>query len=132
MITQGLVNSFKLEILQGVHRPEHAYRIALYLPTAELGPDTTKYLTQGEVVAAGYMNGGQLLTGYRSALDGSFAFLTFDNPTWRNSSILARAALIYNTSAGNRAVGVIDLGQDYKSTNGPFTVTLDPALIRID
>jgi hypothetical protein len=132
MITHGLVTSFLLDILRGVHQPEHVYRIALYAPDAQLGPDTQKYLAQSEVVGAGYVNGGQVLKGQKTGLDGKTAFMMFDNPTWANSSILARAALIYNYTANNRAIGVIDLGQDYKSTNGPFTVMLDAALIRIN
>jgi hypothetical protein len=129
MITQGLALTFNEEILRGIHQPNHVYRIALYVADADLGPFTKQYTPNGEVNGLGYQAGGKALVGYRTGLDLATAsgWLTFDNPVWTPASIRARGALIYNYSANNRAIGVLDLGQDYVSTNGPFSIMLpDP------
>jgi hypothetical protein len=39
--------------------------------------------------------------------------------------------LIYNATQGNKAVGVLDFGQDISSFNAPFTVELPAQGIRI-
>lgn len=136
MITQAVVSSFLLEILQGVHTPQDTYRFALYTDAAQLTEATRVYVTRHEVVGAGYHAGGLTLSGYTSKLEGGVAFLDWDDPVWYNSTIAARAGLIYNYSKQNRAVAVLDLGKTYVSTNGSFTVTLPEAnaldaLIRI-
>lgn len=130
MIVQGLVNSFKLEMLDGLHRASHDYRIALYAERANLSPETTAYVTLGEVPSSdaqgnptGYKAGGLLLSGRQSKLVGGIALATWDNPVWPNASITARAGLIYNASVSNKAVAVVDLGKNFTSTNGDFRVT---------
>lgn len=137
MIVQGVADSFRLEILTGVHQPKDVYRIALYRATAELSPITTQYQTDGEVIGSpGYDAGGQILTGYQVALQDRVAFLDWADPLWPLATITARGALIYNASKGNRAVAVLDLEKDFTSTNGNFLVMLpeptsQTALIRI-
>ncbi|HUW57620.1 MAG TPA: hypothetical protein VMZ92_13355 [Planctomycetota bacterium] len=124
MIIQALVNSFKLEMLQGVHQPGDIYRMALYTADADLGEDTTTYTTRGEVFGPGYQAGGVALKDFRALLDGRTALLDWADPVWPNATLAARGALIYNFSKGNRAVVVIDFGQVFVSTNGSFTMTL--------
>lgn len=127
MIAHGLVNSFMGEILQGIHTPSDVYRLALYTSSAIISPATTRYTTDGEVVAeGGYGAGGLTLTGYQVVQFGHIAILDFADPTWPKATIRARGALIYNFSKGNRAVVVLDFGKDITSTNGNFTVTLPP------
>jgi len=137
MIIQGVADSFRLEILLGIHAPSDVYRMALYSSKAELSPATTVYTTDGEVIGSqGYDAGGQALSGYQAQLSNRVAYLDWADPLWPMATITARGALIYNASKQNRAVAVLDLGQDYTSTNGNFLVTLpEPtsltALIRI-
>jgi hypothetical protein len=126
----GLVNVFMIDVLRGVHSPSDEYRLALYGDRAPLGADVDAYLTRGEVTAPGYTAGGQVLRGYRTELAGAMATLRWDNLVWPNASISARAALIYNASK-RRAIAVLDLGQNYTSTNGSFMVDLPDALIQI-
>ena len=126
-ITAAVCNSFKLESLPtaaGVHRAGDVYKCALYTSAATLSNATTVYTATGEVVGAGYVAGGAILSGLATALDGDTAYLDFTDPTWPASTITARGALIYNSSKGNKAVGVLDFGQDISSTNGLFTVAL--------
>lgn len=104
--------------------------IALYTNAASLDQTTTAYTTAGEVVAAGYTAGGEVLT---PIVGTTSAFVTFNNVSW-SASLTARGALIYKTGA-NGTVCVLDFGADRTSTS-VFTVqfpiaTADQALIRI-
>ena len=122
-IVHGICDSYKQEILRGIHTDTDTYMIALYDATATLDNTTTVYTTVGEVTGTGYTAGGQALTGFSVTLSGSTAILDFTtDPVWPSATITARGALIYNASKGNRAVMVIDFGADQTSTNGNFTV----------
>lgn len=123
-ITTAIANSFKLEILQGIHEPGDDYKIALYAAAATLGAGTTAYSATNEVSGAGYTAGGKSLTGYAAALASGVAYLDFADPSWAAATITARGALIYNASKANRAVGVFDFGADVTSTAAAFTVEL--------
>lgn len=125
MITPGTCHSYKSEILQGTHSSADTYKIALFRSSASLDPSATSYSGQsGEVVdGGGYSAGGIALSGFSVGLTDGTAFLSFLSPTWNNSSISARGALIYNSSKANRAVAVIDFGEDIASRNGaPFII----------
>lgn len=135
-ITTAICNSFKKEILEGVHESTDTYKIALYTSNATLGASTTAYSATHEVAnGSGYTTGGATLTGLATGLDGSTAYLTFSDPQWTEASITARGCLIYNSSQSNKAVAVFNFGQDVTSTNGTFTVDFPAAgpssLIRI-
>ncbi len=125
-ITAAVCNSFKQEILQGIHLAADTYKIALYTSAATLSKATTAYTASGEVASGGgYTTGGATLVGFSATLDSDTAILDFTtDPTWPAATITARAALIYNSSKSNKAVAVLDFGADIVSTNGTFTVTL--------
>jgi hypothetical protein len=101
------------------------YRIALYTANAELNAATLVYTTLNEVVGAGYVAGGNVLTPIVPASSGSTAYVSFNNAVWLASSFLCRGALIYNDTT-NAAVAVLDFGSD-KTASGTFTVTFPPA-----
>ncbi len=126
-ITTAIPNSFKLEILQGIHAPGDDYKVALYTNAATLSAATTAYSATNEASGAGYVAGGKSLSGYAASLASGVAFLDFDNPEWASATITARGALIYNASKSNRAVGVFDFGADVTSTAASFTVELPAA-----
>ncbi len=134
-ITTAICNSYKQEILEGVHTSTDIYKLALFTSTATLGASTTVYATTNEVVGAGYTAGGATLTGFTSGLSGSTGYLTFTDPSFASSTITARGCLIYNSSKSNKSVAAFDFGADVVSTNGTFTVDLPvagaSALIRI-
>lgn len=135
-ITQALCNSYKLELLDGVHQPGDTYKMALYTSAATLNKSTTAYSATNEVSGTGYTAGGATLTGRASSLDVDAAILDFADPSWSSASITARGALIYNSTRSNKAVAVVDFGADIVSTNGTFTVQLPTpagatALLRI-
>lgn len=134
-ITTAICNSYKQEILEGVHASADTYKIALYTSSATLGASTTAYSATNEVTGAGYDTGGKTLTGFVSGLSTGTAYITFDDPSWTSSTITARGCLIYNSSKSNKAVACFDFGSDVISVSGTFTIDLPAAgasaLIRI-
>jgi len=134
-ITSALCNSYKQEILEGVHASTDTYKIALYTDAATLSASTTAYSSSNEVSGTGYTAGGETLSGFTTGLSTSTEYLTFSDPSWANSTITARGCLIYNSSKSNKAVAVFDFGQNVSSVNGTFTVDFPGAggssLIRI-
>jgi hypothetical protein len=134
-ITTAVCNSYKQEILEGVHASADTYKIALFTSSATLGAATTAYASTNEVSGAGYTAGGETLTGFSSGLANGVAYITFADATWSNATITARGCLIYNSSKSNKAVAAFDFGGDITSTSGTFTVDLPVAganaLIRI-
>ena len=136
-ITQALANSWKVEVLQGVHLASDVYKIALYTNAATLNKSTKVYSATNEVVGAGYVAGGMSLVGFNVTLDTDTAILDWTtDPVWVAATITARGALIYNSTRANKAVAILDSGADIASTAGNFIVRLpDPTaaegLIRI-
>jgi hypothetical protein len=122
-IQAAVCESFKRELLAlEPHRPGDVLRLALYTSAANLGPETEKYTTRGEVKAPGYKPGGVALPPAAQTLAGAGGGVV-----WPGATIRARGGLIYNFSRDNRAVAVVDFGQDVASTNDKFTVMLPPS-----
>jgi len=137
MITAGLTNSFKEQLLLGVHDFDvDVIKIALYTADAVLGPETPEYTTVGEVVGAGYTAGGQVLTSAVVTRTGNIAYVSFANPAWNAATFTTRGALIYNSSKSDKSVGVLNFGLDQTMLNQQFQIQFPPdnadsALIRI-
>jgi hypothetical protein len=134
-ITTAICNSYKQELLEGVHASGDTYKIALFTDSATLDKATTAYSSTNEVSGAGYDAGGKSLTGFTSGLSTDTAYITFDDPSWSSSTITARGCLIYNSSKSNKAVAVFDFGSNVVSVSGTFTIDFPTAgasaLIRI-
>lgn len=134
-ISQTLTDSFKKEVLEGVHDfSSDTFKIALYESTASLNADTTAYTTSGEISGTGYTAGGEELTGTTVSLSGGVAYVDFADVTWTPASFTARGALLYNTSKSNKAIAVLNFGAD-KTATTTFVVqmpsnTASTALIR--
>lgn len=137
MITAGLTNSFKEQLLLGVHDFEtDVMKIALYTSAAELGPSTLEYTPMGETSGVGYTATGQVLASAVVARTGNVAFVSFANPTWVAATFTARGALIYNFSKSNKSVAVLNFGLDQTMLSQQFQIQFPPdnadsALIRI-
>lgn len=116
-------NSFKTALLNGdVDFSGDTFKIALYTNSASLNETTVSYTDTGEVVAAGYTAGGEVLTPSVSSLEG-VSFVSFADVSW-SGAITARGALIYKD--GGSAVCVLDFGSDRASTT-TFTVQFPAA-----
>jgi hypothetical protein len=124
MINQTQTTSFKVEVYEGVHDLlTDTLKIALYTANADLGAETTIYTTVGEVVGTGYVAGGNTLTGTTvEALD-TIVYVSFNNSVWNPAAFTTRGALIYNASKGNKAIAVLNFGND-KTCASTFTVTM--------
>lgn len=130
-ITQAFANTFKTEVLTGLHNftttTGNAFKLALYTSSATLGSGTTAYSSTNEVSGTGYTAGGATLTNVTPTLSGSTAIVDFADVTWSSSTITARGALIYNSTNSDRAVLVLDFGSDKSSSAGDFTVLMPAA-----
>jgi hypothetical protein len=131
MIIQALTNSFKSEMLKGVHDLEtDVLKLALYTGNATLTPQTTVYSSVDEVVASGYPAGGAVLINVTITTQTvpntqpATVYVDFDDVTF-SAALTARGALIYNTSKANKSVAVISFGSDKTSTT-TFTVQMPP------
>lgn len=137
-IQSAVCTSFKAELLDGIHQAADEYRIALYTKTADLGPSTEEYTAVGEASGTGYTAGGKALSGRSVVVDSGVVYVDWDDVTWAAPTrIVARGALIYNATRGNRAVAVLDFGGDVSSADGAYMVILpapgpDSALIRLN
>jgi hypothetical protein len=137
MITAGLTNSFKEQLLLGVHDfATDTFLIALYTSSAILGPETTVYTTSNEVTGTGYVAGGLELQNITVNLGMGVAYVSFDNPAWAGATFTTRGALIYNLTKANKSVGVLNFGVDQTMLGQSFTIQLptnnpENALIRI-
>ena len=125
-IVQGQTTSFKQQLYLAVHNFQtNTFKMALYTGNANLNQGTTAYSATNEVVGTGYTAGGLTLTGVIINTDPttSTVYINFNNAVWSPAAFTARCALIYNTSASNASVAVIDFGSD-KSCSKTFTVTM--------
>jgi hypothetical protein len=139
-ISQAMVTSFKVEILDGVHNfgvgvtrastAADVFKLALYTSSATLGAATTAYTTSDEVSSSGtnYTAGGLTLTiSQVPTSTGTTAFLDFDDLTFPSATLTANGALIYNATQSNKAVAVLAFGGDKTSTAGNFTIQFPAA-----
>jgi hypothetical protein len=138
-ITQAMCTSFKTELLTGTHdftnSTGNTFKIALFRATASIvgtyGAATTNYSdvtgNSDEASGTGYSAGGNTLTNVTPTSSGTTAFTDFVDTTWSTATITASGALIYNSSASNAAVAVLDFGGDKTSTAGDFTIVFPTA-----
>jgi hypothetical protein len=131
-ITAAVCNSFKTELLTAVHNftasTGHTFKLALYTSSATLDKTTTAYSATNEVGNSGtYSAGGASLTSVTPALSTDTACCDFNDVSFTSATITARGALLYNSSASNKAVAVYDFGADKTSTAGTFSITFPTA-----
>ena len=140
-ISQAVANSFKSEILQGIHDLESGgdtFKLALYTSAATLTSATVSYTTGSEVTASGqYVVGGGVLTSQQVSLaTGGVAIVDFADLSFTGVTLTARGALIFNSTEAKKAVCVLDFGSDKTATSGTFTIqfpnfTSSSAILRI-
>ena len=128
-ITQALCTSFKEELLEGTHDLDgHTLKLALYTSDATLGASTTAYSTTNESIGTGYTAGGATIANVAITSSGTTAYVDFDDVSFTSATITdAAGALIYNSSASNKAIAVIDFGATKSVSGGTLTVTLPSA-----
>jgi hypothetical protein len=140
-IDQAVANSFKSEILQGIHDLENGgdtFKLALYTSAATLSSATTSYTTSSEVANTGQYvaQGGVLQSQQVSLATGGVAIVDFADLSFTGVTLTARGALIFNSTEAKKAVCVLDFGSDKTATSGTFTIqfpnfTSSSAILRI-
>ena len=133
-ITTALCNTFKQELLGGIHDLDtDVIKLALIkaTPTGTYGAATTNYSNvtgnADEASGTGYAAGGQALDSATITLSGSTAFVDFADEVIVTATVSADGCIIYNSSKANRAIAVIDFGGTKTSTNGDFTIQFPTA-----
>ena len=129
-----MCNSFKQELLGGVHDLDtHSLKIALIKPspTGNFNKSTTNYsnltANSDEATGTNYSAGGQVLDSPVISLSGDTAIVDFADEVFSNLTITAAGALLYNSSASNKAIAVFSFGSNVASTAGDFTVIFPTA-----
>lgn len=126
-----MCTSFKTQLLTGTHNftasTGDTFKLALYTNSASFTAATTAYTATNEVSGTGYSAGGGTLTNVSPTSSGTTAYTDFADLTFSSATITARGALIYNSSASNAAVVVLDFGADKTSTSGDFTIVFPTA-----
>jgi len=149
----ALCNSFKQELLEGVHNftgSGNTFKFAMYT-NSQAGNDNlggssstmdatvTAYSSSAsnEVSSSGYTAGGGTLTNVAPSLKStSTATTQFSTLTFSGVTLTARGALIYNDTNSDKAVCVLDFGADKSASSGSFQINFPTndasnALIRI-
>jgi hypothetical protein len=138
-ITQAVCNSFKKELLDGVHDFDSggdSFKLALYTSQATINAATTSFTTGNQVSSSGYTSGGKALTAQQTSVASGVAIVDFANLSFTGVTLTARGALIYNDTDGDKAVCALDFGGDKTATAGTFTIqfpafTTSAAILRI-
>jgi hypothetical protein len=133
-ITTAMCNSFKTELLGGVHDLDtDDIKIALIKesPTGTYNASTTNYSdvtgNSDETSGSGYSAGGQSLDGASITLDGSTAIVDFTDEVFTSTTLSADGCIIYNAGASNAAIAVIDFGGTVSTVAGNLTIQFPTA-----
>ena len=143
-ITSAICNSFKTEVLQGIHNftasSGNTFNLALYTSSATLGAGTTAYTTTEEITntsGTAYTAKGKALTSVTPTLDSTTAVCDFADVSWTSASFTANGCLIFNDShSTDAAVCAVAFGGDKTVSSGTFTIqfpafTTSAAILRI-
>ena len=133
--TNAITNTFKEDLLNGLHdfapSTGDVFKLALYDSSASIGADTTSYAVgiTGQVGDTGqYVAGGGALVNALVSVNGTTAFVDFNDLSFTGVTLTAAGALIYNDSeAGDPSVCVLDFGGDKTATAGTFTIQFPDA-----
>ena len=134
-ITSAICNSFKVEILKGVHNftasSGDTFNLALYTSSATLNKSTTAYTTSNEISntsGSAYSAKGKALTSVTPALSTDTACCDFADVSWTSASFTANGCLIFNDShSSDAAVCAIAFGGDKTVSSGTFTIQFPTA-----
>ena len=120
--------SFAQELLKGSHDfINDTIKLALY--SAGSGTPYTTASTiyessvSNQVSGTGYTTGGNTLGSPVVANQTSVATLTFAQSQWTSATFGAAFGVIYNNSASDKLVVVLDFGGTKSCSNGTFTIT---------
>ena len=133
-ITTAMCTSFKQELLGAVHDMDtHTLKLALIKSgmSGTYGAATTNYSdvtgNSDEASGTNYTAGGQNLDGAAIAVSGTTAHVDFTDEVFSNVTVSSAGCIIYNSSASNKAICVIDFGGTVSATAGDLTIEFPAA-----
>ena len=126
--------SFRSELLSGNHNfasGGDTYKLALYTANPYTTASTaysSGAANQVGTSGTGYSTGGNSLTSQSVTISSAVSYVDFDDSTWSSATFTAAFGVIYNSSASDKLVVVLDFGGSKTCTNGTFKVTMpDPS-----
>jgi hypothetical protein len=130
-----LYPAFKRSLGEGVFDlAADTLRCALLTSAHAPSADHARYadVAADEVAGAGYVAGGQALSGVAWSLSGTTVVLDADDAHWSDVTVTARYAVLYadKTTTGGQVdplVCLLDFGTDKGVVDGIFTVAFDAA-----
>ena len=133
-ITTAMCTSFKQELLGAVHDMDtHTLKLALIKSgmSGTYGAATTNYSdvtgNSDEASGTNYSAGGNNLDSAAIAVSGTTAHVDFADEVFSNVTTSAAGCIIYNSSASNKAICVIDFGGTVSATAGDLTIEFPAA-----
>jgi len=133
-ITTAMCTSFKQELLGAVHDMDtHTLKLALIKSgmSGTYGAATTNYSdvtgNSDEATGTNYSAGGNNLDSAAIAVSGTTAHVDFADEVFSNVTTSAAGCIIYNSSASNKAICVIDFGGTVSATAGDLTIEFPAA-----
>ena len=117
--------SFAQELLKGTHNfTSNTIKLALYTANPYTTASTTYTVgSANQVSGTGYTTGGNTLGSPVVANQTNVATLTFAQTQWTSATFGAAFGVIYNNSASDKLVVVLDFGGTKSCSNGTFTIT---------
>ena len=118
--------AFPVELLSGNHNfASDSFKLALYT-SSPYTTASTVYDATGETTGTEYSATGNALTGNAVSNSANYATVDFTDSVWGSptpATFSAAYGAIYNTSAANKLIVVLDFGGTKACSNGTFTVT---------
>ena len=126
--------SFRSELLSGTHNfasGGNTFKLALYTASPYTTASTAYSSGSANQVSASgtnYSTGGNTLTSQSVTISSATSYVDFADSTWSSATFTAAFGVIYNSSASDKLVVVLDFGGSKTCTNGTFKVTMpDPS-----
>ena len=117
---------FPVELLSGTHDfASDTFKLALYTATPYTDASTV-YVATTESSGTEYSAGGNTLAGNAVSNVANYATVDFTDSVWGSptpATFSAAYGAIYNSSATNKLVVILDFSGTKSCSNGTFTVT---------
>lgn len=140
-ITSCLPDSFRKELMTASHNfaasGGHTFNTGLFKANASLGRSYAKSTTNYSTITAatsdelangsGYTTAGVAMTNVDPTTGSNVAYTDWSNdPQWTGATFTTAGMFVYNTSASNKIVLLIDFGGD-QAVSGTLTIVLPAA-----
>ena len=119
--------AFPVELLSANHNfASDTFKLALYTANPYTQSTSTVYVVTSESSGTEYSAGGNTLSGNAVSNVTDYATVDFTDSVWGSptpATFSAAYAALYNSSASNKLIVVLDFSGTKSCSNGTFTVT---------